>query len=55
MAHDFKASAKILLPANDNSGGRYIVVMQPEHIVFPEFLRERLLTGEPRWSMPTVR
>lgn len=55
MAQEMKTSAKILIPANDNSGGRYIVVMRSEHIVFPEFLRERLLMAEPRWSMPTVR
>ena len=55
MIQETKTSAKILIPANDNSGGRYIVVMQPDHVVFPEFLRERLLMAEPRWSMPTVR
>ena len=55
MTHEITASEKILVPANDNSGGRYIVVMQPEHVVFPESLRKLLLMADPRWPVPTVR
>jgi hypothetical protein len=55
MAHDIQSSAKIFVPANDNPGGRHIVVMQPEHVVFPEWLRERLLMAEPHWPVPTAR
>jgi hypothetical protein len=50
-----KSNAQILVPANDNCGGRYIVVMKQEHIVFPDTLCERLLTVEPRWPIPTAR
>lgn len=40
------SKAKLLVPANDNKGGRYIVTLQSRHCIFPAKLRQHLSDGE---------
>jgi hypothetical protein len=44
---------KILIPANDNTGGRHIVLLQSDHcVLFPPKLREELSEGPEFSALP---